>query len=770
MATSVVFPRAQFFANNGKPLIGGRIHTYVAGSSTRAVTYKDAAKTQPNTNPILLDGRGEAAIYLTEGVEYKFVLEDASGALILTQEPVYGAVWPNAESWPSDATLSYKYMTEAKAVADATSPVKFYDTLAQAQADAGNLHNGDIVEITSDSEYEGARTRRKFLAGALTFVANLDQVRLDLASQAEGMGSELVSGVAQLVQSGAALRQYRGKKVNAQITQRGVGGDFYVDPDDVASADNNGTVFVGDDGRRWKRHFDGALKGEWFGISAAKTDNTAEISAAVNAAPFSTVLLPAGTIKCNLSVINIPSFSTIEGVQGKTILTGPDAKTTNIADGQGYMLRAYRASFVTIRNLHIANGYKGRGISIEGCADVLIEDVTTDGFTYSMWVAEDEWGGKGSRRVKIVRPRVLNPRYWGIYVRGYEITVDADKTQDILIQDPYCYGASMAAIVLSEGNVRNAKIIRPTAETCNVHMHIEGASNYVIEHPVDNDIGKKSWMVPANSEYPFTGWSLYHIFAEGGHVIGGKLAAACYHSASAGPIGHHGHQMRCVDLLYEGTRADTWIFEGVGDIQDVQLNAFENITLRDCIAQRAMVYQQPSDSANSFIRNLKVIGGECRLGILGPSGSGKYVAVNIVRGHSVQVDDATIRNACLRIRAYGLNSVRNNKFLGGTDQTRSEFDGIDGRFDKGNYLDFTGNKFEYAGGGVIGDSAILCKNFSAVRVDNKLNGNSKVNYLYRFQDNFRIEYAHGFGIGELVAKFVESGTTDFRQAYAPTTP
>lgn len=183
MATSVVNPRVQFFANNGRPLIGGRIHTYVAGSSTRARTYKDAAKAQPNTNPIILDGRGEAQIYLAEGVEYKFVVEDSKGTLIYTQEPVYGAIWPNAEQWPSDATLSYQYMTEAKAAADAIGPIKFYDTYAQALADIASVPVDGLVEISQDETRAGARTRYfKRVGNVLEFAVNLDQLRLDLAT------------------------------------------------------------------------------------------------------------------------------------------------------------------------------------------------------------------------------------------------------------------------------------------------------------------------------------------------------------------------------------------------------------------------------------------------------------------------------------------------------------------------------------------------------------------------------------------------------------
>lgn len=178
MATSVVNPRVQFFANNGRPLIGGRIHTYVAGSSTRARTYKDAAKAQPNTNPIILDGRGEAQIYLAEGVEYKFVLEDSKGALIYTQEPVYGAVWPNADDWPSDATLSFKYAMQAEearddayAAAESIGVIHFFDNYEDY---SGGLPDGAVVEIANDETRYGARVRYKVLEnGSLQYIVTL---------------------------------------------------------------------------------------------------------------------------------------------------------------------------------------------------------------------------------------------------------------------------------------------------------------------------------------------------------------------------------------------------------------------------------------------------------------------------------------------------------------------------------------------------------------------------------------------------------------------
>lgn len=73
-----------FYAHdiNGRPLVGGKLYTYEANSSTPAPTYRDKSGTLLNENPISLDERGECVIYLPSDKEYKFVLKDAEGSVI----------------------------------------------------------------------------------------------------------------------------------------------------------------------------------------------------------------------------------------------------------------------------------------------------------------------------------------------------------------------------------------------------------------------------------------------------------------------------------------------------------------------------------------------------------------------------------------------------------------------------------------------------------------------------------------------------------------
>jgi hypothetical protein len=67
-------PIQKFFGNNGRPLAGGLLFTYEAGTSTKVATYTDASGSIQNTNPIVLDFRGECRLWLDPKQSYKIVL------------------------------------------------------------------------------------------------------------------------------------------------------------------------------------------------------------------------------------------------------------------------------------------------------------------------------------------------------------------------------------------------------------------------------------------------------------------------------------------------------------------------------------------------------------------------------------------------------------------------------------------------------------------------------------------------------------------------
>ena len=80
-------PKLQFFDANGDPLVGGLLYTYEAGSTTPLTSYTDSTGVSANTNPITLDSRGEANVWLGAD-SYKLALYTGAGVLIWTVDNI----------------------------------------------------------------------------------------------------------------------------------------------------------------------------------------------------------------------------------------------------------------------------------------------------------------------------------------------------------------------------------------------------------------------------------------------------------------------------------------------------------------------------------------------------------------------------------------------------------------------------------------------------------------------------------------------------------
>jgi hypothetical protein len=84
--TASIVPNAvnQFIDINGNPLVGGKVYFYVPLTMTPKNTWQDAEQNALNTNPVILDSRGQAVIYGTGS--YRQILTDADDNLIWDQE------------------------------------------------------------------------------------------------------------------------------------------------------------------------------------------------------------------------------------------------------------------------------------------------------------------------------------------------------------------------------------------------------------------------------------------------------------------------------------------------------------------------------------------------------------------------------------------------------------------------------------------------------------------------------------------------------------
>ncbi len=97
--------------NNGNPLVDGKVYTYISGTNTLQTTWADIDGNANNANPVILDARGEANIFLLPGRNYRFTVRDSNDALIDTEDNISGASpapgsggWVNIQVFGADPT------------------------------------------------------------------------------------------------------------------------------------------------------------------------------------------------------------------------------------------------------------------------------------------------------------------------------------------------------------------------------------------------------------------------------------------------------------------------------------------------------------------------------------------------------------------------------------------------------------------------------------------------------------------------------------------
>lgn len=70
--------RHRFYKNDGSLNSGGKVWTYVAGTTTPAATYTSSDASVANTNPIILDSKGECDLWVTGQIKVNVLESDNS--------------------------------------------------------------------------------------------------------------------------------------------------------------------------------------------------------------------------------------------------------------------------------------------------------------------------------------------------------------------------------------------------------------------------------------------------------------------------------------------------------------------------------------------------------------------------------------------------------------------------------------------------------------------------------------------------------------------
>ena len=300
MAVVTPTAKAQFIDAAGIPLAGGFLYTYEAGTTTPQATYTDSTAATANSNPIVLDSRGEANIWLSSA-NYKFKLTDADGTEIWTVDNIAAPSTALSPVFSSNVTIS----------ANTSGPA-----LLVTQTGAGAAIR---VQDSADPD-------------ASPFVVDTTgQVGIGTATPANAI--DVAAGAIQISTSGGTART-------------------------VMSADATDSIFAVSDDRNFTVKTNAATRLTINSTDATSTvpvvlptNPTTALQAATKAyvdlgspagiiAPFAGTSAPSGWLACDGSAVSQTTYATLYAAIGATWNTGGEgAGNFRLPDLRGMFLR-----------------------------------------------------------------------------------------------------------------------------------------------------------------------------------------------------------------------------------------------------------------------------------------------------------------------------------------------------------------------------------------------------------------------------------------------
>lgn len=173
---SPIFNEQEFDAN-GNPLVGGKLYTFAAGSSTPLASYTSITGLTAQANPIILNSRGEVdnPIWITTGLSYKFALYDVNDVLVRTVDNVTGV---------NDSSVSIDQWIDSGVVPTYVSATQF--TLPGDQTSSFTVNRRIKATVTAGTVY-GYISVSAF-AALTTITVVLDSGVLDTGLSAVQLG------------------------------------------------------------------------------------------------------------------------------------------------------------------------------------------------------------------------------------------------------------------------------------------------------------------------------------------------------------------------------------------------------------------------------------------------------------------------------------------------------------------------------------------------------------------------------------------------------
>lgn len=198
-ATVSLTPLAkQQFNQGGIPLAGGKLYTYAAGTNTKLATYTSSTGLTQNTNPIILDANGQADVWLTDVVAYKFVLSPSTDT-----DPPTNAYWTedNIANTPSANPIFTTINVTGNATVGTLNKITFTQPATSATL---TIINGKTLTASNTLTFSGTdgSTLNVGTGGTLgtaaytaatAYATAAQGVKADAAAVAGAVGSSLIT-------------------------------------------------------------------------------------------------------------------------------------------------------------------------------------------------------------------------------------------------------------------------------------------------------------------------------------------------------------------------------------------------------------------------------------------------------------------------------------------------------------------------------------------------------------------------------------------------